>query len=748
MKSTFYSLVLLAVSVFPASAQINYGGEPYRWAEKDLSRFPLTFMQFPELELEVPQAEDAVTDQYKETPYRFGLEIETDLGTEVSGSWEETPEGLKIWRQGIHCEGASSVSFFFDVFDLPKGARVYVYNAERSEFLGAFDYRNAASGNALAVGLLHSESIVIEYQIPSASVEPGALHISQVVHGYRDILNKWEDPERGPFGTSGACNINVNCPEGDDWQVEKRSVALIVSGGFAVCSGAMVNNTAQDGTPYFLTANHCLGGNLNNWIFYFNHESAACVGNTGPTNQSISGAVLRANNGGSDFALLELNDTPPAEFNVQYAGWDNSDALTVSSAVGIHHPSGDVKKICFENNDPYHQVTGGAQVWWIDEWEDGVTEGGSSGSPLFDQNHRIIGQLYGGIAACAGNNNNGQYDFYGRFGVSWNGNSAATRLRDWLDPLNSGVAVLNGWPDQGQTFTLDAGIFEASELNGSSLCSNNVNPEARIRNFGSDVLTSATIGWNLNGNMGSQNWSGNLAQGAETIVPLPSLNLQNGTNTLILSISNPNNGVDENEDNNEAVSTFNAFAGDTYQFTLNLVTDDYGSETTWEITDESNQVLYTGGPYPDFTDGQLYSTELCLPEGCFTFTIFDAASDGICCGVWGDGNYSMVNQNSVEVFSGAEFGAVEANDFCALSTGIADSAVENELMVYPNPASGWVTVSGSGVPRYISLTDLAGRMVYSLERPSQDVNIIDLSGMAPGIYLLDAGGSKSRLVKE
>ena len=111
-----------------------------------------------------------------------------------------------------------------------------------------------------------------------------------------------------PFGNSGACNINVNCPEGDDWQVENQSVALIVSGGFAACSGAMVNNTANDGTPYFLTANHCLGS-PNSWTYYFNHESATCSGSTGPTNNSISGGTLLVADGGSDVALIELSST-------------------------------------------------------------------------------------------------------------------------------------------------------------------------------------------------------------------------------------------------------------------------------------------------------------------------------------------------------------------------------------------------------------------------------------------------------
>ena len=157
---------------------------------------------------------------------------------------------------------------------------------------------------------------------------------------------------------------------------------------------------------------------------------------------------MRAKNAGSDFCLLELNSVPPASYNVQYSGWDASDANTVSSVVGIHHPSGDLKKISFENDPVTQGNWGGAQTWDVAQWDDGITEPGSSGSPLFDQNHRIIGQLYGGNSACSGNVENGQGDSYGRFGVSWDaGATAATRLKEWLDPGNTGILVVDGYPE-------------------------------------------------------------------------------------------------------------------------------------------------------------------------------------------------------------------------------------------------------------------------------------------------------------
>ena len=299
-----------------------------------------------------------------------------------------------------------------------------------------------------------------------------------------------------------------------------------------------MNNTNNDGHPYFLTADHCLGG-VGNWVFYFDHESPNCNGSNGPTNQSVSGASVVASNGGSDFALLEINNGNqiPAGFGVEFAGWDNSDnESAVTGATCIHHPSGDVMKICHETDAPYHTNQGGAAVWYIDEWEEGVTEPGSSGSPLFDQNHRIIGQLYGGTAACAGQVNNGEPDWYGRFGVSWNGNSASTRLRDWLDPNNTGVEILDGYPTGSVQFALDGaanGIDGVEE--GETFCDStlDVTPVFTLRNAGEDTLTEATIDWSVNGVLQAAfNWTGSLATYATDDITFASQNFSYGDHNI------------------------------------------------------------------------------------------------------------------------------------------------------------------------------------------------------------------------
>ena len=124
---------------------------------------------------------------------------------------------------------------------------------------------------------------------------------------------------------------------------------ILTSGGSRLCTGSMVNNTAQDLTPYFLTANHCLGGN-DSWIFMFNYESSGCQNQNGLTNMTVSGSTLLANSATSDFALLELNESIPEDYNVFFSGWDVT-GNTPNIPVCIHHPSGDIKKITFDEDN-------------------------------------------------------------------------------------------------------------------------------------------------------------------------------------------------------------------------------------------------------------------------------------------------------------------------------------------------------------------------------------------------------------
>jgi len=386
-------------------------------------------------------------------PYKFAETIYVDLNMENSGTWTILEDGSSVWQLKITSYDAYSLNLIYDLFNIPPSSEFFLYSEDRTMVLGAFTDFNHKPHGGFSTAPVKGETVILEYNQPENSIFDGEISIHSVAHDYTNIFSK--NSSRG-YGDSGSCNNNANCPEFSLWQDQISSVAMILtSGGSRLCTGSLINNTEQDLTPYFLTANHCLGGN-NSWIFMFNYESPGCTNQDGPTNMTVSGSTLLANSSGSDFALLELNESIPESYNVYYAGWDVS-GNTPATPVCIHHPSGDIKKISFD----YDNASNAGNYWDIDSWNDGTTEPGSSGSPLFDgSSRRVVGQLYGGVASCT---NNG-YDTYGKTSVSWN-----SGLSTYLDPFNSGIEVLDGTSTGGGLTILHDNLedmpYESSSIN-------------------------------------------------------------------------------------------------------------------------------------------------------------------------------------------------------------------------------------------------------------------------------------------
>ncbi|MDD5088978.1 MAG: serine protease, partial [bacterium] len=443
--------VVLAVMIPVARAQISQGGTPRSFALAQVDAPPTA--PLPAVDVSAYLAEDAQAD--KDEPYRFGAPLEVAFDMEHFGAWTTLPDGGRIWRLRIASPGAFSIGLLYDRWQIPELCDLFLYNDDRSHVIGAFtSFNNWADGTNITQPVM-GDAVTLEYYEPAETREHGILSIWRVVHDYRDIYRMARSPD--DYGESGSCNNNVNCTVGADWQSQKRGVAMILtSGGSRICSGSLVNNVRQDQTPYFLTANHCLGGETS-WIFMFNYESPTCTNANGPTTQTVANATLRATNTASDFALLELASDVPSGYNPYFNGWNRVDAAATNS-VCIHHPAGDIKKISFDDDasvsDRYlgsSGVTG--SHWKIVQWDDGTTEGGSSGSPLFDQNHRITGQLHGGYASCTSLTS----DWYGKFSMSWNyGGSSSSRLSDWLDPDNTSVSTLDGLDGVAASITVTA----------------------------------------------------------------------------------------------------------------------------------------------------------------------------------------------------------------------------------------------------------------------------------------------------
>lgn len=721
-------LLLLLVLFFQvrAHAQISHGGSP--WLE-GVRPEPIVL---PALDLERLRAEDAVTDPHKDIPWRYGVEHDVLWDSEHAGVWSIEQEHM-VWRLAIDGAGSTCLALRFRSFQIPKGGNMFLYSPSGDQVIGALDHRNMKPWGGLSTDLIMGDGLVLEYRQPLALNVNPTLIIDQVIQGYRSLSAWFNDPNRGP-GDSGDCNINVNCPEGASWQTEKRSVALILAGG-GVCTGALINNTSNDGTPYFLTANHCLG-NPQNWVYRFNFDAANCNGINGPTNQSVSGGTLLVSNGQSDFALLELSDTPPASYDVQYAGWDAS-GTTPLSTVGIHHPSGDVKKICFDDDSPTQQNQFGTAVWYIDNWELGVTEGGSSGSPLFDQNHRIIGQLYGGFAACSGTSNNGGADWYGRLETSW-----GLGLQTYLDPLNLGLEIWDGYPDGAAVYNNDAGVNITSAPDGLLCGTEQVEIDVTLTNTGQNTLTSCMLEYTINnGPTLQQSWAGSLAPFQSTTVSLPPFTAQGGENVISVTVITPNGVSDENGLNNVATATFTASEGSTYNYSLALVLDEFGSETTWSVR-RFGEVLYEGGPYSDGTTGEVVAAEFCLEEGCYQFRIEDEYEDGICCS-FGEGSWTILDQNGVVVGTGGQFTVAENLPFCTDGSLGLNSANAQQMLAYPVPANDFLTVSCPSNEGQIRVLDNVGRTVTEATLTSQQTSL-NTATWSEGTYLIEWRGRSGR----
>jgi V8-like Glu-specific endopeptidase len=444
-----------------------------------------TLKTLPSLDMERINEEDRA-DEANGIPPRFGYRHEVNYNLENSGEWVDLPDGDKIWRLVIYASDALSINLLYDKFWLPDGAKFFIYSNDRKHYIGAFTSVNNKGSRddkqGFATGLVYGNQITLEYFLPKEIKETGIISIAYVVQGYKYILL----PDKN-YGQSGNCNININCTQGQNWQNEKNAVALILVNGNRYCTGSLVNTTANDGRPLFLTADHCLGGwansvkhdaitapNLSHWSFYWHYESPSCTSTLNPPFISTSGAMVVANNPNSDFALLQLTENPLNKNGVipYYLGWDCSENAA-TGGVGIHHPSGDIKKITPYSITPQstdylnNTVDVNGNHWRI-TWSSGTTEGGSSGSPIINNNHMVIGQLHGGYASCSAQT---QPDWYGKFSVSWTGNGDPDnrrRLNSWLDPNNTGVIVLDGCGNTNftnQTVTTPTTVTSCGDIN-------------------------------------------------------------------------------------------------------------------------------------------------------------------------------------------------------------------------------------------------------------------------------------------
>ena len=481
----FLLLVFLCISPVHM-AQVTNEGEPPSWNLTN-TKTSVQAIVLPQPDLVQLRTEDVKNDNIKTKPYRIGVAKKVNHGLKNAGFWTELPNGDRIWRISFLSSDALHLSVTFTNFYLPEGSNIYLYNNDKTDLLGAITPSVNNEKNELGTWFVKGDKLWVEYYEPKEVKGQGKLNIGAVIHGYRlgkTVQKGYKNQSLLKINNSGDCNHDVDCAIGSDFEAQrdelKKSVAFMNMGDGFICTGTLINNTAQDKKPYFLSAQHCLERETGNpaanpslfsmrfnWISP-NPVCAAIANSTDTTDEfTMMGSTLRAEYGDSDVILLELNNPIPQDWDVTFAGWDRTD-VEPTFGVGIHHPEGDIMKISRDDDGAIKATSDDKQIWLVgglndgigngNGWEIGVTEGGSSGSALFNQNGHIIGQLYGGNALCNGTVDNDDFDLYGRFAISWNGGStSATSLKNWLDPEQTNRTIFNSLSN---SLKVDDGVFD------------------------------------------------------------------------------------------------------------------------------------------------------------------------------------------------------------------------------------------------------------------------------------------------
>lgn len=775
-------------------------------------------LAFQQPNLTVVHLEDIERDKNGEF-YRIAIGTEVNITPQNSGIWSTETNGDRVWRLKVKYPGAEALNFLFSKFRLYGNSTIDVYDENGKRLHPTYTAKNVLDHGQQNLSLCAGDYMMLELVEP-AGTPPSVLEMENIFYCYRGT--GYQKVTEKDFGDSESCQVNVNCsPEGNNWQNQKRGVARILvymsasSGGW--CTGSLVNNLRQDCTPYFLTAYHC-GGDvsqtwMNYWNFYFNYESSGCSnpGSEGTlANRVITGCVKIAdsNDGGensSDLLLLHLgsvananntiNTLKSANFNAYWNGWDANNAAT-TGGVGIHHPAGDIKKIStftgttitsgFNSTNPTHwRVT-----WSTTANGFGVTEGGSSGSPLFNNSHgRIIGTLTGGLSACTtGGAGPGtgptQGDVYGKMSYHWTSNGAtdARRLKPWLDPENTGILTLDG--------SLDPCSASGGAPNANFTANQtNVTPGTTV-SF-TDQTTGSPNSWSWSVSPGT-GWT--YTGGTSATSQHPQVIFNNvGTYTVSLTATNANGSDTETKTNYIVVATSSGPCAATSQncdeyiaqVQLNTINNssgcnnyiDYSSISTTLVKGQQYTITiipgtlaqgpggaYTGNQIAawidfnnddDFVDAgeQIgMGTVGSGFNGTFTFTVPAGAATGTV-RMRVRIIYPASGMTTIQPCGTNQDGEVE--DYRVILSASSDPGVGleentlNAISIYPNPISDEVTIdlNSNFQLAVVSVLDITGKEVLASVNSNVESVRLDMSALSSGVYQVVINTEYGKAVK-
>ncbi len=458
MKKIILLITFAFVATFIANAQRDIVGTPYTFNHNDIS-LAVDRIDLPAFDKEELMAEDAIRAK-EGAPMRIGAMHHVSYNFNNSGRKDILPDGSTLWRLTLHSPDAVAMAVFFSTFNIPEGATMHIYSGDRKQLTGTYTVKDVESNGVMPSEFIGGDEVTIEYHEPADVPFHGVIEIDRVSHIYRTVLDI-PGYTKGNVDEAEDCHYHASCPEGASWHDQINSVVRItISGtsGTYFCSGALINNVRMDKTPYVLSANHCLDGASSTFRFDFFYQFLHCDGSGLSPAKYVQGGEIKAmisynsstgTSTSSDFLLLLITkdlSTRPWSDSLYFAGWDAGGSSSVGLA--IHHPAGARKRFSF----PRQVFSYGNKYWgvnWYTNPNRGCTEQGSSGSPLFNANKLIIGDLSSGSSSC---DNPSGSDYYGKLSYSWtnnNNSNNARKLKPWLDPDNTGTLSLPGMDFHG-----------------------------------------------------------------------------------------------------------------------------------------------------------------------------------------------------------------------------------------------------------------------------------------------------------
>jgi hypothetical protein len=692
MKKLSLLILILFICWGSIIAQLNQrGGIPLGLMDKSLNSAIITTQLIPNQTPEELLLEDALYDGKDGFPLRVGVSIPVSISIIEDGTPITLDNNIALWQYKLNVSNAKGLCLIFKNLVIPDNSKLYIYTADGESILGYFDSESNSPDKPFVTQFIHGDEIIIEYQQrldELADYKNISLNIIEVAYAYKAINESIDIPKSDP------CQVNINCPEGDNWRKQQRGVAKIVfreGSSWYLCSGSLINNTAQDGTRYFLTAEHCGGdaseADRNVWQFYFRYERPDCTNTWGPINSTaITGCSLVAKGllaGGSDFQLLELNNAVPRSLQPYFNGWDRS-TWASTSGVGIHHPSGDVKKIssyssalqtASPNIGGSLMATGSAwrTVWVATTTNHGVTEPGSSGSALFNNNKRIVGTLSGGSSSCS---TPSYPDYYGKLTYHWesNGTLNTQQLKPWLDPLGLNPTQLDGFdPLTPQELDIEVNSVQA------------------VLTWTPPFITSGLSGYKVYEN--------------ETLIST----LASSASSHTINYTTPG----DFEYYVTATFTNPSYESDPSNI---VIAEIDGFNVTFEITNTSGTPI---------TDATVTFNSVTAEPGVYIFAVLNN----------GDYEYS-ISKDGFNAQSGTlTVNGADITQPVILSLVSTPSIAQQLVKVYPNPFDSKIHVENAQSVAEINVSSIIGQRILSFPTAGNEITL-DTDAIQPGLYII------------